>query len=259
MESLNAQRFRRVCALATGTVAVVAALTLSVGAAGLLLRCVDAVAATPAANGASGATSSAASGAAAASAGNPGLVASIASGLGHMNGVRAQFTQTQTLAAMREPLVSTGSLLFFRARGVIWHIDTPYKTTYVIDDAGVSEVNADGQHVQTTGVPRTGGGAQGVAQVSRMMRAMFGGDLSALYAQFDVDARGTPQQWRMLLKPNQPQLAQAIRNLQMSGGAYLQQVRITLANGDVTQIDFTRSSAVDAPTPAERELFGASS
>jgi hypothetical protein len=253
MESLNVQRFRRVRAMVTGTVAVVAALTLSVGAAGLLLRCVDAVAASPAANAAS------ANATAAASAGNPGLVASIASELGQMNGVRAQFTQTQTLSAMREPLVNTGSLLFFRARGVIWQIDTPYKTTYVIDDAGVSEVNANGQHVKSAGTPRTGGGGQGVAQVSRMMRSMFGGDLSALYAQFDVDAHGTPGQWQMSLKPNQPQLAQSIRSLQMSGGAYLQHLRITLANGDVTQLDFTHSSAVDALTPAERTLFGASS
>ena len=253
MESLNMKRYRRARAVVTGTVTVAAALSLSVGAAGLLLRCVDAVAASPASANAASANT-----AAAASAGNPGLVASIASELGHMNGVRAQFTQTQTLSAMREPLVNTGSLLFFRARGVIWHIDTPYKTTYVIDDAGVSEVNADGQHVKTAGTPRTGG-AQGVAQVSRMMRAMLGGDLSALYAQFDVDARGTPEQWQMLLKPNQPQLAQAIKSLQMSGGAYLQHLRITLANGDVTQLDFTRSSAVDALTPAERTLFGASS
>jgi hypothetical protein len=255
MESLNLKRYRRMRAMVTGTVTVVAALTLSVGAAGLLLRCVDAVAASPAAANAASASAAAA----AASAGNPGLVASIASELGHMNGVRAQFTQTQTLSAMREPLVNTGSLLFFRARGVIWHIDTPYKTTYVIDDAGVSEVNPNGQHLKTEGAPHTGGGAQGVAQVSRMMRSMFGGDLSALYAQFDVDARGTPEQWQMLLKPNQPQLAQAIKSLQMSGGAYLQHVRITLANGDVTQLDFTRSSAVDALTPAERALFGASS
>ena len=44
----------------------------------------------------------------------------------------------------------------------------------------------------------------------------------------------------------------------MSGGAFLQTLRITLANGDVTQLDFTGSTAVDELTPAERALFGAS-
>jgi outer membrane lipoprotein-sorting protein len=182
-----------------------------------------------------------------------GLVSQIAGHLAQAKGVRAQFTQTQTLSAMKQPLVSTGSLVFFRERGVIWQIDTPYKATYVITDTGVSEVNANGQRTNS----KSSDGVRGVAQVSRMMRAMLGGDLSALYAQFDVHADGTPAQWRMQLTPNQPQLAQSIKGLEMSGGDYLQALRITLANGDVTRIDFTNSAAVSELPPADRTLFGA--
>ncbi len=154
---------------------------------------------------------------------------------------------------MKQPLVSTGSLLFFRDRGVIWQIDTPYKATYVITDAGVAEVDANGQRVTA----RSAQGTRGVAQVSKMMRAMLGGDLSALYSQFDVQAEGSAAQWRMQLTPNQPQIAQSIKGLQMNGGDYLQSLRITLANGDVTKLDFANSAAVTEPTPAERGLLGA--
>ncbi|MFM0072466.1 outer membrane lipoprotein carrier protein LolA [Paraburkholderia sediminicola] len=187
------------------------------------------------------------------SAGNPALVSQIASHLAQAKGVRAQFTQTQTLAAMKQPLVSTGSLLFFRDRGVIWQIDTPYKATYVITDAGVAEVDANGQRVTA----HSAQGTRGVAQVSKMMRAMLGGDLSALYSQFDVQAEGSAAQWRMQLTPNQPQIAQSIKGLQMNGGDYLQSLRITLANGDITKLDFAKSAAVSEPTPAERSLLGA--
>ncbi|MFM0512417.1 outer membrane lipoprotein carrier protein LolA [Paraburkholderia sp. RL17-373-BIF-A] len=185
--------------------------------------------------------------------GNPALVSQIAAHLAQAKGVRAQFTQTQTLAAMKQPLVSTGSLLFFRERGVIWQIDTPYKATYVITDAGVTEVNANGQRVTA----HSAQGTRGVAQVSKMMRAMLGGDLSALYSQFDVRAEGSAAQWRMQLTPNQPQIAQSIKGLEMNGGDYLQRLRITLANGDVTQLDFTKSAAVTELTAAERGLLGA--
>lgn len=188
-----------------------------------------------------------------ANAGNPALVSQIAAHLAQAKGVRAQFTQTQTLAAMKQPLVSTGSLLFFRERGVIWQIDTPYKATYVMTDAGVTEVNATGQRVTT----HSAQGARGVAQVSKMMRAMLGGDLSALYSQFDVQAEGSVAQWRMQLTPNQPQIAQSIKGLAMSGGDYLQSLRITLANGDLTRLDFAKSEAVSEPTPAELSLLGA--
>lgn len=190
---------------------------------------------------------------AAPAAGNPALVSQIAAHLAQAKGVRAQFTQTQTLAAMKQPLVSTGSLLFFRERGVIWQIDKPYKATYVITDAGVAEVDANGQRVTT----HSAQGTRGVAQVSKMMRAMLGGDLSALYSQFDVEAQGSAAQWRMQLTPNQPQIAQSIKGLAMSGGDYLQSLRITLANGDITQLDFTKSAAVSDLTAAERGLLGA--
>ncbi|MFM0131121.1 LolA family protein [Paraburkholderia sediminicola] len=187
------------------------------------------------------------------SAGNPALVSQIASHLAQAKGVRAQFTQTQTLAAMKQPLVSTGSLLFFRDRGVIWQIDAPYKATYVITDAGVAEVDTNGRRVTA----HSAQGTRGVAQVSKMMRAMLGGDLSALYSQFDVQAEGSAAQWRMQLTPNQPQIAQSIKGLQMNGGDYLQSLRITLANGDITKLDFAKSAAVTEPTPAERSLLGA--
>lgn len=190
-------------------------------------------------------------------AGNPALVSQVAAHLAQAHGVRAQFTQTQTLAAMKQPLVSSGSLLFFRERGVLWQIDSPYKATYAITDAGVVEVDANGKPVGAQRAHGAAGGARGVAQVSKMMRAMLGGDLSALYSQFDVQADGSAAQWRLQLKPNQPQLAQSIKGLQMSGGDFLQSLRITLANGDVTQLDFRNSTAVSEPTPAERTLFGA--
>ncbi|WP_144138401.1 LolA family protein [Paraburkholderia sp. BCC1884] len=188
-----------------------------------------------------------------ASAGNPALVSQIAAHLAQAKGVRAQFTQTQTLAAMKQPLVSTGSLLFFRERGVIWQIDTPYKATYVITDAGVTELDATGQRVTS----HSARGARGVAEVSKMMRAMLGGDLSSLYSQFDVQAEGSAAQWRMQLTPNQPQIAQSIKALAMNGGDFLQSLHITLANGDLTRLDFAKSVTVDEPTAAELGLFGA--
>ncbi|MGG1946618.1 outer membrane lipoprotein carrier protein LolA [Trinickia sp. NRRL B-1857] len=180
-----------------------------------------------------------------------GLVARIAAQLAHKTGVRAQFRQTQTLAALSAPLVSTGTLVFMRDRGVIWRTETPYRVTYVIGDAGVEKIDANG--VRTT----QGRSRGGIAQVSQMMRAMLGGDLSALYSQFDVAADGTPAKWRLLLTPNQPQLAQAVKSLRMEGGAFLNTLEITSANGDTTRIEFSGSEGVDSLSSAEAALFGA--
>jgi outer membrane lipoprotein-sorting protein len=200
----------------------------------------------------SGATSGAVNEAGTATAGDAALVGQVAARLGHVKGIRARFVQTQTLAVMREPLVSSGSLLLFRDKGVVWRIDTPYKAVYVITDAGVSEWDEAGHRLKSGG----GNGVRGVAQVSRMMRAMLGGDLSALYSQFDVHASGTVKAWTMRLTPNQPQLAQSIAGLQMSGGDFLQRLTIVLANHDTIQIVFADNVALDALSADEHAQFG---
>ncbi len=194
---------------------------------------------------AGGAAVAAPASSAAAHSANAALVSNIAARLARVGAIRAEFRQTQTLSAMKQPRVSTGSMLFDRRAGVVWRIETPYRATYVITDGGVREVGADGRLVAA-------GGGRGVAQVSRMMRDMLGGDLSALYAQFDVEASGTPERWRMVLRPNQPQLAQAVRVLEMSGGAYLGRLDMTFANGNASALEFARPTPVDAPAPAER-------
>lgn len=179
------------------------------------------------------------------------LVAAVAAHLGAKAVVRAEFRQTQTLVAMKHPLVSTGSLVFLRERGVIWRVDAPYRALYVIGDAGVTEYDETGKRRA-----RASRSTAGVAQVAMMMRAMLGGDLSALYSQFDVSANGTAARWRMQLKPNQPQLAQAIAGLTLEGGAFLQSIAILAANGDVTRIDFSGSTAPEAASADELALLG---
>jgi outer membrane lipoprotein-sorting protein len=199
------------------------------------------------------AASSAASGTASArSANDAALVARIAAHLARAAGIRAHFTQTQTLAAMKAPLVSTGSLAFYRDRGVIWRIETPYKSTWVMTDTRVVRIDASGRRVE--------GGAQsarGAAEMSKMMRALLAGDLSAVYAQFDVAAQGPLDHWELTLVPNQPQLAQSIRALQMAGGEYLRTLRVTLPNGDVTQLEFAGSAATTSVAPEDAALFEA--
>ncbi|QGZ64612.1 LolA family protein [Paraburkholderia acidisoli] len=188
----------------------------------------------------------------AATASDAALVSQIAAHLGRAQGVRARFTQTQTLAAMKAPLVSTGALLFYRERGVIWQIDTPYRKTWVMSDSGIVTVDAQGHRVANGSAQ----GARGAAEIAKTMRAMLGGDLSALYSQFEVEASGTPSQWQLHLTPRQPQIAQSLRTIEMTGGDFLRSLRITFANGDTTQYEFSGSAAVTALTPADQSLFG---
>jgi len=183
------------------------------------------------------------------------LVQTITSRLGQLSGVASSFRQTQTLVALRTPVSSSGSLLFFREKGVVWTTDSPIEQTFVITDAGVQVWDTQDDKEGANADAKTRSGIKGVAQVARMMQAMLSGDLSALYSQFDVRAQGTAAAWQMDLSPNQPQLAQVIKRVQLRGGAFLNAIRITFSHGDVTDIALSQQRALTQLSSQQQRYF----
>jgi hypothetical protein len=234
------------------------------------------------------------------------LVQQIAAQLGRHAIVQSAYTQTQTRAALRRPLISGGTLLFARDSGVVWTVDRPVHGVYVITDRGVRQIaepvvekpvdiakdidgvaNTESDNTANSKVdnPVTSGkverppnaasahvagsvgdarGAQQVkappaaaAEVSRMMRAMLGGDLSALYSQFDVGAQGTVARWRLRLVPNQPQIASALRQVDLEGGDFVTSLEIVQTNGDILQWSFDGAHPLSTLPERERAWLSA--
>ena len=181
----------------------------------------------------------------------PDALARIGAQIGQHPVVRAEFTQTRQMAAMKRPLVTSGRLVFARQQGVLWQIEQPYRMSYVLGEERIAEIGADGarRERRLRDVP-------GMAQVSRVLRALFGADTAVLQEHFDVVLRGDAAKWELDLKPKQAQLAQFITGLQVSGGRFIEAIRMDEAGGDTTQIRFRNSQAATAPDAAELQLFG---
>ncbi|MEO8409085.1 MAG: outer membrane lipoprotein carrier protein LolA [Propionivibrio sp.] len=171
--------------------------------------------------------------------------------------VRAEFTQTKQMAALKRPLVSSGRLVFSRRHGVLWQIEQPYRMTYVLGAERIVEIAADGTHRQRglREVP-------GLAQVGRVFRALLGADTATLQENFAVTVTGDPAddgRWQIDLVPRSAQLAQFLRGLQLSGHAYAENIVIEETGGgrgtDRTQIRLVDSHAAAAPSPDELRLF----
>ncbi|WP_347554529.1 outer membrane lipoprotein carrier protein LolA [Robbsia sp. KACC 23696] len=214
--------------------------------------------------------------------GDAALVQRIAAQLGRHPVVQSRYTQTQTRAALRRPLISAGTLLFARDSGVVWTVSRPVQAVYAITDHGVRQVadaapaaGADTRNVVTAGRVGQAGASDSVpasppangmpakappaaaAQVSGMMRSMLGGDLSALYSQFDVSAQGTVARWRLRLTPNQPQIATAVRQIDLEGSDFVTSLDIVQANGDTLQWTFDDAHALPALPERERAWLSA--
>lgn len=168
--------------------------------------------------------------------------------------IRAEFVQTKQMAALKRPLVTSGHLTFSRQHGVLWQIEKPYRVSYVLGETKIVEIGSSGGDSvrrvrETRDVP-------GLAQVGRVFRAMLGANSDALREYFDVAAQGTPAQWSIALTPRQSQLARFLSGMQLSGGRFVEEIRISEAGGDDTRIRLSNSQGAAALNDAEATLFG---
>lgn len=164
--------------------------------------------------------------------------------------VRADFTQTKQMASLKRPLITSGRLLYSRRQGLLWKIERPYRTSYILGEESIVEIGSDGvrQERGLRDVP-------GLAQVGRVFRALLGADTKTLLEYFDVVVQGDTSNWEIALTPRQPQLAQFLTGLQLSGGRFVDSIRIGEVGGDITQITFRNSQGAAAPSESELLLF----
>ena len=165
--------------------------------------------------------------------------------------LRAEFVQTKQMAALKRPLITRGQLTYSRQNGVLWQIEQPYRMSYVLGEERIVEISGDGIR-QERGLREV----PGLAQVGRVFRAMLGANTTALQENFDVTVQGDIGKWEITLKPRQAQLSQFLTGMQLSGARFVENITITEAGGDSTQIRFQNSQGVNQLNGAELQLFG---
>ena len=126
---------------------------------------------------------------------------------------RATFQETRRFAALDQPLISTGHLLYRRPGYLAKTTDWPQSESLVVD-----------------------GGRLAVPELRTLVDAIRGplaGDLPALRRAFAVTATGGADGWTLGLVPLDPRAARLLRQAQVSGrGPDVTAVRLAQANGD---------------------------
>lgn len=164
--------------------------------------------------------------------------------------IRATFTQTRQMAALKRPLVTTGRMAISRQHGVLWEIQKPYRMTYVLAEHQIVEIGPDGVRKE-----RNVRDLPGLAQTSRMFRALLGANTAALIDVFQVNAQSQANAWQIDLTPRNAQMAQALRGLTVMGGRFVDSIRIDEAGGDSTLIRIHAAKSDTALSDDELRLF----
>jgi outer membrane lipoprotein-sorting protein len=176
--------------------------------------------------------------------------------------IRAEFTQTKQMQALKRPLITTGRFTYAQSDGVLWQIVQPYHISYVLGEDKIVEIDASGVRKE-----KDLREVAGLAQVGRVFRAILGANASALHSYFDVTAavnseQGDADKWLLMLKPRQQQISKSLSLITLSGKQFVETIVIAEASGDTTTLrfkniqGFKKTQGMAILTDAESQLFG---
>jgi len=155
----------------------------------------------------------------------------------------ATFHEQKTLAALAEPLLSSGTLNFRRPDHLEKITLTPIHEILVVD-AGRLTVTQDNHPSRVLDL-----GSH--PEIRALVEAILGtlrGDLPALTRSYTVRLSGSMARWELTLAPADARLARLVRSITIDGAATeLRSIRTQQANGDESRMTITPQPASATP------------
>lgn len=140
---------------------------------------------------------------------------------------KAPFVEKKYLSLLDKPVESRGEIAFIPPDRLEKRTTSPKPERVVVDAQRVTLERAGKTY--TMGLREN----PAVAVLVESIRATLAGDLAALTRTYSVGLEGTPQQWKLRLRPLDPAVATLVERVEIGGGdAVVRTVEIFQADGD---------------------------
>lgn len=143
--------------------------------------------------------------------------------------VHYEFTQTKTVAALSQPLISSGLLGLSDEQELLWQTLRPLKSTLVIGAGGLKQFNRNDQLVNDVANPAA-------VQLAQVFLNLLSGNTDVLDATFTQDLTCDGDAWELNLVPISSDLRNMLEALALSGSEHIDKVSFREARGDFTEI-----------------------
>lgn len=159
-----------------------------------------------------------------------------------------RFVQERHLRGFDAPLRTEGNFILVPGRGLIWRAESPFAITTVITAAGLTQ-DAGGAETLRLSAARL----PFLNRLYAMLLGALSGDWRGIEADFLVTRTGTDAAWDARLTPKAPiDAAIPFSAITLSGGRFVDRVRIEKPNGDVDAIGFLDQSVTTGrPRPED--------
>jgi hypothetical protein len=162
-----------------------------------------------------------------------------------------RFDQSKQLVGMKKPLLSSGRFCVAAGKGVLWRTLQPFPSTLRLTRDEI--VHMQGERVA---VRLDAKQEPVVRMINNVMFSLLAGDLGQLETLFEGEGSVQDNQWSVALKARDPGLAKVIAGVSLEGGAFVKQITIHEASGDLTNIVFSAMQTGEAAlAPEEAAQF----
>lgn len=147
---------------------------------------------------------------------------------------RATFQERKFMALLDRPLESSGELAFTPPDKMVKHTRKPREEIVTVDSERVTLERGGKRH--TLGLRAN----PAVAVLVESIRATLAGDLDALNRSYSAGLEGTPERWRLTLRPLDPAGVELVERIDIDGErAVVRAVEIRQAGGDRSVMTIT--------------------
>jgi len=157
-----------------------------------------------------------------------------------------RFDQSKQLSGIKKPLLSNGRFCVASGKGILWQTLQPFPSTLRITREAIVQMQ-NGRVAMRLDAQQE----PVVKMINNVLFALLAGDLSQLDKLFELDGSLKNGNWQVALKAREPGLAQAIGDIRLDGGAYVNKVTMQEASGDHTEIVFSNIKSGDGVMSAE--------
>ncbi len=147
----------------------------------------------------------------------------------------ATFVEEKRLSALDQVLRSTGRLSYVRPAHLEKVTEAPQPEDLVVD--GDRLIITAGQQ-DTPRVVELDGHPE-IRAIIDTIRNALSGNLAALQQDYTIDGDGSLGDWRLVLHPRTPVLAQQVREVRIAGGADVRSIEMVQPNGDIDRLTIT--------------------
>ena len=160
--------------------------------------------------------------------------------------LRGEFEQQKQVQGFSKPLVSRGSFVVARERGVLWLTKTPFASQLRLtrDEIKATQNGAVAFRLDASKEPS-------VRVINGLMFALLNGDIGGLAEHFKIEGHADGKAWQLHLTPRSSALAKVMTSVDLGGEAQVRSIRILEANGDTTAIRFSAQSSEPAQLTVE--------